>query len=105
MTTWLQDGIFIMPLDQPCLGFWGHALDCSVTACLLPGSGSVFRVCLSGAAVCMTAHCATHLNEAFPSDFLSSSGSLLLLILPLPIGPTLLKLISETLAFMQTFSK
>ena len=75
--TWLQDGIFIMPLDELHLGFWRHALDCSVTACLLLSSGSVFRFCLSGAALCMTAHCATRSNEAVASDFLSSSGSLL----------------------------
>ena len=69
VTMWLQDGTFIMLLDRPDLRFWRHALDCSMTASLLPGSGSIFRFCLSGAAVCMTAHCATHSNEAFPSDF------------------------------------
>ena len=74
VTTWLQDGIFVVPLDWPYLGFWRHALDCSMTACLLPGSGSVFRFCLSGAAVCMTAHCATHSNESFPSDFVVWPG-------------------------------
>ena len=37
------------------------------------------RFCLSEAAVCMMAHRATHLNEAFPSDSVSSRDSLLLL--------------------------
>ena len=70
MTTWLQDGTFTAPPDRPYLGFWRHDLERSLTA-------SVFRFCLSGAAVYMMAHCATNLNEAFRSDFVSSSGSVI----------------------------
>ena len=47
VTTWLQDGTFTTPPDQPYLGFWRHALERCMTACLLPCSGSVFLTILS----------------------------------------------------------
>ena len=33
VTTWLQEGTFTTPPDQPYLGFWRHALERSMTAC------------------------------------------------------------------------
>ena len=81
VTTWLLDGTFTTQPDQPHLDFWRHALERSTTACFCLALAAFFRFCLSGAAVCMMAHRATHLSEAFRSDSVSSGGSLLL---PLP---------------------
>ena len=81
VTTWLLDGTFTSQPDQPYLDFWRHVLERSMTACICLAVAVFFRFCLSGAAVCMMAR-ATHLNEAFPSDSVSSSGSLLFLLYP-----------------------
>ena len=64
VTTWLQDGTYILPLDRPYLGFWWHDCDRPFL--------SFFSQSAIRAARCMCE------NEVSPSDILSSSGSLLL---------------------------
>ena len=63
VTTWLQDGTYILPLDRPYLGFWWHDCDRPFL--------SFFSQSAIRAARCMCE------NEVSPSDILSSSGSFL----------------------------